>query len=309
MPPEPEPGTPLRPPLPPARRLALPTRGTTFVHEVPGPPGAPTLVLLHGWQATAAINWFACFEPLGRQYRVVALDQRGHGRGIRSYRPLRLEDCADDVAALADALGLDRIIPVGYSMGGAVAQLVWRRHPDRVDGLVLCATAGRFASRRLSDPVLYSSVLGISMAASVWPPVLQRLAIELVVGNRFDGQPLGDWFRGEVCRNDPAALLQAGIALRSYDARRWLAEVDVPTAVVVPMADTVVPPRSQLALANVVPGAEIFPVDGDHGVCARRPRRFVRVLSDACASVARRTASGERGAAQAGCVGEDAGSS
>jgi pimeloyl-ACP methyl ester carboxylesterase len=79
--------------------MELPGRGTTFVRSLPGPPGAPTLVLLHGWTASADLNWFRCYEPLGEQYRVLALDHRGHGKGIRSKKTFRLEDCADDAVA------------------------------------------------------------------------------------------------------------------------------------------------------------------------------------------------------------------
>jgi pimeloyl-ACP methyl ester carboxylesterase len=276
------------PRLPAGRAVTLPARGTTFVYEVPGPEGAPTLVLLHGWTATAALNWFACFRPLGRHFRVLALDHRGHGRGIRSRRPFRLEDCADDVAALAEVLGLEHIIPVGYSMGGSVAQLVWRRHRQLVDGLVLCATARRFAARRPTDTVLFPTAIGLSMAASMSPAALQRRIIGLVLANRLDGTAMAEWVEGELRRNDPGALLQAGVALRLYDARGWLPGVDVPAAVVMTTADTVVPPSSQLALAASVPEAEVYRVDGDHGVCARQPRRFVPVLTAACLLVARR---------------------
>src|SRR4029077_5641554 len=106
----------------------------------------PAVVLLHGWTATGAINWAHCFRPLAERFRVLAIDQRGHGRGIRvpPFRGFRLTDCADDVAALLDALGIERAIIGGYSMGGPVAQLVWRRHADRVTGLVLCATSRNF---------------------------------------------------------------------------------------------------------------------------------------------------------------------
>ena len=70
--------------LPPGRRVDLPGRGTTFVRELPGPPGAPVVVLLHGWTVSADLNWFACYEALGRRYRVLAIDHRGHGRGLRA---------------------------------------------------------------------------------------------------------------------------------------------------------------------------------------------------------------------------------
>ena len=82
------------------RRIELPGRGTTFVREVPGPPGAPTVLLLHGWIASGGLNWFTTFEPLGEHFRVLAIDHRGHGRGIRSWRRFTLADCADDAADL-----------------------------------------------------------------------------------------------------------------------------------------------------------------------------------------------------------------
>src|SRR3954468_10514681 len=128
------------PALPPGRHVELPGRGRTFVREVAGPPGAPTVVLLHGLGASADLNWFPTFAPLGARYHVLAVDHRGHGRGIRSRRRVRLSHCADDVAALAAELGVTRLIAVGYSMGGPIAQLLWHRHRDLVEGLVLCAT-------------------------------------------------------------------------------------------------------------------------------------------------------------------------
>src|SRR5260221_3446600 len=127
------------PPLPPGHRLRLPGRGTTFVRDLAGPPGAPTVFLLHGWTATADLNWFRSYAALGQRFRVLAIDHRGHGRGLQSWRPFRLEDCADDVAAVCRELGVQSAIPVGYSMGGPVAQLTWKRHRDLVSGLVLCA--------------------------------------------------------------------------------------------------------------------------------------------------------------------------
>src|SRR4029079_9382033 len=127
-----------QPIVPQGRRVALPGRGTTFIRELPGPPGAPTVLLLHGLMATGGLNWLQTFEPLSQHFRVVAVDHRGQGRGIRSWRRFRLADCADDAAALLEVLGIDEAIAVGYSMGGPIASLLWRRHPDRVAGLVLC---------------------------------------------------------------------------------------------------------------------------------------------------------------------------
>ena len=114
--------------IPLGRALEIPGRGRTFIREMPGPPGAPVLLLLHGLGGTASLNWAGVFRLLGEHFRVIAIDHRGHGRGIRTTR-FRLEDCADDVAALMDLFGIETGIHVGYSMSGSIAALLWRRHP------------------------------------------------------------------------------------------------------------------------------------------------------------------------------------
>ncbi len=245
------------------------------------------MILLHGWTVTADLNWYQCYEALGHHFRVVAMDHRGHGRGIRSRRPFRLEDCADDVAALAQALGLGPAILVGYSMGGPVALLTWRRHPGLVAGMALCATAARFSRQDPSERLFYSSLLGLSVAARLAPDIVRRPLATAFARRRVEGLPLSDWLTEELVSGDPAAVLQAGSAIGSFDARSWLPQVNVPTAVVVTASDTVVSPRRQRALALAIPGASLHEVHGDHGACVSDPERFVPVLVEACLSVAR----------------------
>ena len=98
-------------------------------------------MLIHGVAFTAELNWGKVFAPLSRYFRVIAMDLRGHGDGIKVGSRFRLEDCADDIAALAEVLGIGSFIAVGYSMGGMVAQLLCKRHARLLSGLVLCATA------------------------------------------------------------------------------------------------------------------------------------------------------------------------
>ena len=123
------------------------------------------------------------------------------------------------MAVLAGELGIDRCIPVGYSMGGAVAQLLWHRHPELVDGLVLCATARRFVGDGATERAVMSGIFGLSLAASMSPDVLRRRAVERVVRSRMDGTALGEWAAGEYARHDPVALLQAGAALGRFESR------------------------------------------------------------------------------------------
>jgi 3-oxoadipate enol-lactonase len=257
------------------------------VRELPGPPGADTLLLLHGWTASADLNWFGVYEALGEHYRVVAIDHRGHGRGIRSRRPFRITDCADDAACLLDVLGTGPVIAVGYSMGGPVAQLLWRRHPEAVRGLVLCATSRTFAVRT-SEKARFVALGGAAVASRLLPRTVTAGAIARVFDARGSAGPTEGWFAEELKRNDWTAILEAGRSLGRFDSRGWIGEVDVPTAVVAVMGDTMVAPRRQLALARAIPGATVHPVQGDHTVCAVHPGRFRKVLLAACADVAAR---------------------
>jgi 3-oxoadipate enol-lactonase len=278
-----------RPPvqLPPGRSIDLPGRGTTFIREVEGPPGAPTVVLLHGWTASADLNWFPSYEPLGRQFHVVALDHRGHGRGLRSNRRFRLRDCADDVAALAQVLGIERCIVAGYSMGGPIAMLTWQRHRDLVQGLVLCATASRFSSSDVRSQVLFNGMFGLAIAARVTPAQMRDHAMRRFVTRKVTGSPIGEWIASELHLHDPAALLHAGSAIGRFDAYLWLPEVDVPTAVLVTTEDVIVPPDRQLRLASAIPNSTVIEVAGGHGVCVERPSAFVPALLRACERVAK----------------------
>jgi 3-oxoadipate enol-lactonase len=271
--------------LPRGREIELPG-GTTYLREVPGPPGAPAVVLVHGWTATADLNWFTSYEALGRRFRVLAFDQRGHGRGIRPKRSFRLEDCADDIAALADVLGLDQVIVAGYSMGGPIAQLAWRRHPDRVDGLVLCATARNFSSGVPEERLWFISLNGLAMASRLGPATARKWLSDQFMARR--GRAYDPWAFDQIQGHDWTSVFEAGRELGRYSSVPWAAEVNVPTAVVITTQDRVVPLRRQERLAESIPGSKVFTVASDHDGCVARPDLFVPTLVSATTWVAER---------------------
>lgn len=270
--------------------MELPGRGTTFVREATGPVGAPTLLLLHGWTANSAVNWFATYAPLAEHFNVIAMDHRGHGHGLRTWKPFQLEDCADDAVALLDELGLDQVIPVGYSMGGPVAQLIWRRHRERVAGLVLCATASKFREHR-AEGLLTAAVAAVSGTLRVTPDTALDRLFERFISPRYEHTPLGQWALEQQKLNDFHTIVEAGHAVASFDSRHWVHEIGVPTSLVATTDDTTVQPERQALLADAIAGAEVFTVVGPHDVCATRPEAFVPPLVEACLSVTRRTQS------------------
>src|SRR6185312_9352136 len=97
--PMPSPPWPPEPPIemPPARTVSVPGRGEFFLRDTGG--DGPVVMLLHGWMASADLNWSGAYGDLGDAgYRVLAIDHRGHGRGLRGLVPFRLTDCAADAA-------------------------------------------------------------------------------------------------------------------------------------------------------------------------------------------------------------------
>jgi len=272
------------PPIPLGRRVELPGRGTTFVREVAGPPGAPTVLLLHGLIASGGLNWFQAFDALGKHFRVIAPDQRGHGRGIRTWNRFRLADCADDMAALLDVLEVDQVVAAGYSMGGPVSQLLWHRHPEKVAGLVQVATSNRFVPgvrERLVMVTAMSALAGSTRVGQLATRIPLRPVQNLVpTAVRARPDSLTRWAAAEMRRHDPRVVAEALAAIGSYDSSRWLKYVDVPTTVVVTGNDRAVPPHEQLRILVSIPHADVVQVDEGHAWCAKP--NFGPVITSAC---------------------------
>ncbi|MDP9028280.1 MAG: alpha/beta hydrolase, partial [Actinomycetota bacterium] len=101
----------------------------------PGPDGAPVLLALHGHLNEARfIEQGAIPDDL--PYRVIALDQRGHGESDHA-TSYRVEDYVGDALALLDHLGVERAAVLGHSLGGVIAYSLAARAPDRVPALVV----------------------------------------------------------------------------------------------------------------------------------------------------------------------------
>jgi pimeloyl-ACP methyl ester carboxylesterase len=268
------------------RSFELVGRGTTYACDQPGPtPDAPNVVLLHGWTATGSLNWARTIPALGERYRVIALDHRGHGRGIRSEEAFTLEDCADDAVALIDALGVQKAIFVGYSMGGPIAQLVWRRHRDRVSGLVLCATAADFTT--ITDPWRWARALEeMHRAARVVPRSVRLQVARPLLGGFVSDPEIRDELLGAISSHEERAILEAGREIRRFKSTSWIGEVDVPVVVIITERDRIVRPELQRQLAALIPEARTIEIDSAHLEALTRPDLTVSAVVAACDHIA-----------------------
>ncbi|HSO94731.1 MAG TPA: alpha/beta hydrolase [Acidimicrobiia bacterium] len=244
------------------------------------------LVLLHGLGVSAVLNWAAAFPVLARSFRVIAPDHRGHGRTPPGPEPFTLAGSAGDALAVADALGVDHFIAVGYSMGGPIAQLMWRSQPSRVAGLVLAATSRDFRGRprdRIGFQALGLALAGVGVPGSGIP----REVVLRVLAPRLSGSARR-WVLDELRRGDSRRMLEAATDLGRFSSRTWIGDVDIPTSVIVAMNDQVVPTRRQLKLAQAIRGSVAAFVDGDHYAAGGEVAEYLRILEHECLTVQQR---------------------
>ena len=258
-------GTPLLMPwLPPGHTMVLEGRGEVFYRHHRHPdPAAPTLLLLHGWTASADLQFFTAYEALAKHYSFVAIDHRGHGRGLRSPDRFELADAADDAALLVQALGVGPVITVGYSMGGPISALVALRHPELVRGIVVQATALEWRARwweRWQWKTVH--LLGFILRTRSYPRMM-RWTIRRLLGEGHELAKYVPWFTAELRRNDSFHIVQAGQSLSRYDAREFVRTLGKPAASLITTRDRLVWPSKQRQLAEAL-DAFVIELRDDH---------------------------------------------
>jgi pimeloyl-ACP methyl ester carboxylesterase len=265
-----------------------------FVRDTGG-DGQPVM-LLHGWMVSADLNWWGTYGALAEAgYRVLAIDHRGHGRGMRAMTPFRLVDCAGDVAATLQQLDLAPAVVVGYSLGGTVAQLTGRDHPDAVVGLVLCATAQHW-----QDPPTrrtWRAMGALGMMLSVAPRATYNMGFRRA---GYRDSRATTWMQCEMMRNSARDVAEAGRELGRFDSRPWLGSLSVPVATVITTKDDIVPTFKQRELAAAA-GGSAFEAHINHLENNQRGKDFNPALLEAIAAVSSQ-ARGEQPRARAGAA-------
>ncbi|MBI4885220.1 MAG: alpha/beta hydrolase [Actinobacteria bacterium] len=262
--------------LPPGFTMVLPGRGEVFYrHHQHADPSAPTALLLHGWTASADLQFFSAYKALAEHYSFVAIDHRGHGRGLRGAEKFELTDAADDAAALVQALELESVVTVGYSMGGPISMLLAKRHPELVQAMVLQATALEWRARfyeRLQWRTVH--LLGPLLRSHAYPRWM-RWGIGHVLGRNHPVQQYVPWLASELRRNDTFNVVQAGQSLSRYDAREWAPSLGKTASCLITTRDRLVKPRKQRALADAL-NAQVIELSDDHLAAWTSPDEFAK---------------------------------
>jgi 3-oxoadipate enol-lactonase len=253
--------------------------GTRLHYEQWGRRDAEPLLLVQGLGADSR-GWLRQRRALSARYRCIAFDNRGAGRSDHPVGPYDLEVMAADGVAVLDAAGIERAHVLGASMGGAIAQIIGVRSPERTRSLLLACTACRHHGWRRellaewAEVAAQQGMAAFAQQAVRWligPRSLRRFwpAVGLIGPLAMTGSP--DSFIAQV-----HAILSMDDSLRVE-----LGGIAVPTLVLVGSQDILTPMGDSEELAELVPGAQLAVIRGAaHGFMLEQGAAFNRTLLD-----------------------------
>ena len=251
---------------PPSKFLKLPDRLVVHLRDE-GPRDAPVLVLLHGSNADLH-TWTPWVDALKDRYRVIRIDQIGHGltgadpRG--DYTPAAF---ANRLAQVVDALGLQKFALGGNSMGGGVALRYALDHPGRLTALVLVDAAGAPVTEQAKGNIGFklARMPGVNrIAQQITPRWMIEQSLRQTVSNQAvvtDAMIDRYWELLRYPGNRAATFTRFALPRLPYSQQQF-AQLKLPVLVMWGEADALIPLSSGRLMASLIPGATLITYPG-----------------------------------------------
>ena len=234
-----------------------------------------TIILLHPVGVCGAF-WDGVIAELEGEFRLIAVDARGHGGSDVPSQPFNLDDLADDVAELIRAVGQAPALVAGCSMGGMTAQAIGVRAPDLLSGIVIANTAhrrndqGRATMEARAQAALKGMPTTLHTTLSRWFDAdLQVLRPDLVLKAR-------DW----LLEADPVVHCWSWRAIRDLNYADQLAQLKVPALAIAGLRDQSTPVAAMKDLAATIPGCDYREMDTGHLAPLEQPAQFAAHLRE-----------------------------
>ena len=229
----------------PAGAFVAGPAGQRIHYRDQGKRGDRAIILIHG--ANASLHtWEPLVKRLGETYRVVTLDLPGHGHS--AHRPPRTWyhyiDYLDDALLALDALGWDRCVLLGHSLGGAVASVLAAARPERVEGLLLIEALGPLAFKPGSAVAALRAGLDERASADdkqlrLFPDLASAVAARARANGLSEGvarllveRSLRAVEGGFEWRSDPRLKIASPMRIHEDMIREWLGAIDAPTLLI-----------------------------------------------------------------------------
>ena len=236
----------------------------------------PPVLCVHGFPLSSTL-WEPLVEALQDDYRVIVPDLRGYGQNEPDME-LSMRRFAEDLAALLDELDVtEPVVMVGLSMGGYILFEMVRRFPERVRALVLVDTRPQADDEKGKQGRAQTAQRVLDEGSHV-------VADDMV--NKLFASQTGDALRqrwyGIMNAVDPESVAGALHAMAQRpDSTPTLAEIDVPTLIVVGKEDVITPPSDARAMADAIEGAELVTVpNAGHMTPVEQPDAFNQAVRE-----------------------------
>ena len=244
-----------------------------IAYEMAG-DGDPLLMIM-GFLSDSRM-WVLQTPAFAPHFKVITFDNRGVGMSSVPPGPYSMEQMAADAIAVMDDAGIERAHVLGISMGGAIAQHVALKAPERIRSLVLAATwchpnlwLDRLGNIGQQVASLGHQAFGQSVLLWLFTP---RLVIHQPdVVNTIEQMMLAFEPPAEAFLNQMAAV-------RGHDTRELLRQIEAPTLVLGARRDFMVPPELAEVVAESIPGSRFEMLDGGHAFSAENAQEFNRVI-------------------------------
>jgi len=248
--------------------------GVRLHYAEQGDPAGEPVILLHGY-SDSWFSWSRVLPLFPTNWRVYALDQRGHGESDRPESGYMMGDLGVDVVAFMDAKGIRRATVVGHSLGGLVAQQVAAQAPGRIERLVIVASGADIEG--INGAAEFEQlVMGFEDPVSTeFIREFQSSTIHVPVPEEFYERVVAE--SGKL----PARVWRALMRGMADEAPADLSAAPFPTLLVWGDKDAVFPRATQDELQARIPGARliVFPGTG-HAVHWERPEQFAAELRE-----------------------------
>ncbi|SEQ94971.1 4-carboxymuconolactone decarboxylase /3-oxoadipate enol-lactonase [Faunimonas pinastri] len=233
--------------------------GVKLFYDLTGPEDAPVVAFGHSI-GTSVEMWDAQVRALADRYRCLRYDARGHGRSEVVDEAVGIDDLADDLAGLLDALGIGKAHVVGLSLGGMTAQAFALRHPERTSSVVLMATGPAMPpARNWSDRAALirregmAAIVDATMVPRWFTPGFAERAPEKVA-----------FTRQRFLQTDPVGYAVCCEVISRLDLADAIRAIAVPTLVIAGSEDPAAPVAMGEDMAARIPGAELEVVRAAH---------------------------------------------
>jgi 3-oxoadipate enol-lactonase len=233
--------------------MKITVNGITVNYTIDGPEHAPVVTMSNSLASNLSM-WDPQMPALASRYRVLRYDTRGHGQTDAPPGPYALDDLAEDVRALLQALGISKTHFVGLSMGGMIGQLLGLKYPQMLQSLVLCDTMSQVPP---DAKPLWDERIRTAETRGMEPHVESTIGRWFTAPFREQRGEVVDKVRAMIRATPPMGYIGCCHAIAGLNLTERLHAINLPTLIIVGEDDPATPVAASRVIHEHIMGSEL----------------------------------------------------